>query len=77
MVVLGGNQKHKWGGGSTEVEHDPIYQKYHKNDDIAGQFMKEDSVRDVCVLDEGYFSKHKKRSKKFLVQFLKKLKKML
>ena len=76
MTVLGGNQQHKWGGGSTEIEDDPVYIKYHKNNDIAGQFLEEDSVSDVCILEEGYYKKHQRKPHTFLVKFLNKIKKI-
>ena len=73
MPVLGGHREHKWSEKTKkrpEKKH-KTHQGYQNSGDIAGQFMDEEAVKDLCKLDADYYKKQKEGTG--LLGWLKKL----
>ena len=62
MPVLGGHKKHVWSDQTIKKEiKNTTYEGYTLENDIAGQLINEDSIKDVCPIDESYFQKLKRK----------------
>ena len=71
MGILGGNQKHQWSKQTvTEDKKNTTYEGYTLEGDIAGQLIEEDSIKDVCPIDDAYYKKHKRSPLQFIKNFI-------
>ncbi|MFT5170680.1 MAG: hypothetical protein ACI9BD_000449 [Candidatus Marinamargulisbacteria bacterium] len=73
MSVLGGNKEHKWADQSTKGKS-KTHSGYTHSDDIAGQLLDEESVKDVCKLDSDYYEKNESHFLRRFFGFFRKIK---